>query len=89
MKKEIKGKRCVLDQDKSAIANLTSLLDDDDDAADADANANADADTDADADAAAAADDDDDNDDDDDDDDDDAFDNIKEEDAHAIKFEKK
>ena len=31
MKKEIKGKRCVLDQDKSIITNLVSLIDEDDD----------------------------------------------------------
>jgi len=31
MKKDIKGKRCVLDQDKSIITNLVSLIDDDDD----------------------------------------------------------
>ena len=30
MKKDIKGKRCVLDQDKSIITNLVSLIDDDD-----------------------------------------------------------
>ena len=31
MKKDIKGKRCVLDQDKSIITNLVSLINDDDD----------------------------------------------------------
>jgi len=31
MKKDIKCKRCVLDQDKSIITNLVSLIDDDDD----------------------------------------------------------
>ena len=34
MKKETKGKRCVLDQDKDITTNLASLFDDEDDACD-------------------------------------------------------